>query len=227
MPIYTNVAGTWEEVVSPGLTTNVGGTWTDVTNGYVNVAGTWQEFYTKSDPVVYTFVPVSVESSTGFGTTWAASGAKVGSWDFGDRVTYYDFITSTDSGTGLTLAQALAIRPVVTDTTLKLYREIGGNGTMPSGDSWYFGANLGGYGSGTGTCDATGRKTRSMNFSWVTETFHTFTSMEALTPYLDDNELAITNNLTPVTSAGGQDDSYSVLSSTLADTVLTVTLDYV
>jgi len=227
MTLYTHSGGTWQTVDSPDFKVKQGGSWSPVATGYVKVAGVWQTFYQQSDPVTYTFNPVSMRGSTGFSSSWVTSGFKVGSWGFGDRVSYLDFTTAVDSASGLTLAGALAVRPVPSAGSLATYRDVSGYGTINSG-TWYISWNNGGYGSGTGTNEAGGRVSASLvGASWGAPASTTFTGLDGLANSLASNTMSITNNLTPVTSGGGEDLTYATLSNTLSNHTLTVTLDYV
>jgi len=228
MTLHIKQGGSWETVGSPNLSTKVGGVWKDVTNGYVHAGGTWQEFYTKSDPVTYAFTAVSANSTAGF-TSWkGSSDLKVGSYGFGDRVTYLDFRTSVDTeGSGLTLAAALAIRPVVDACSVYLHRDTGGYGTITVGQ-YHIGVNTGGYGSGTANISATNRSTHPLGgANWSTNSARLFTGLGNLATNLDNYPMVICNNTTPSTSGGGNDTDYSVINTTLYNNKLWVTLDYV
>ena len=229
MTLHTKQGGTWSEVASGDLYTKQGGVWEQVTFGYTKQGGVWEQFYVLSDPVTYKFRPTAINSTTGFGTTWNGSGdSKIGSYGFGDRVSYMEFMTSVDiSGSGLTLAEAIAIRPVVDACTFELKRTVGGSSTINAGE-YYISWNDGGFGSGTGTNEATFRNTADLTSAgWAQNSARQFTGLGDLATKLTTNSISVCNNLSPVTSGGGNDADYTQISGTLIDHALYVVLDYV
>ena len=227
MPIdfYGKSGGTWRKVdPAKGLHYKNGSSWQEVDEAYYKSSGSWKKVYQKSDPVLYQFNPTAVDSwrTTGWR---GSSNLRIGSYGFGDHWTLMEFMTATDSGTGLTLAEALAIRPAVVDCTLKLARTGGGSSTINSG-TYYISWNNGGFGSGTPTNESTYRSTHSLaSAGWAQNTDRNFTGLGDLGLKLATNSICIANNLSPV-SGGGNDADYTNINSTLSSHILYVRLDY-
>ena len=89
----------------------------------------------------------------------------------------------------MTLADALADRPAVTDCELTLRRTTGGFGTINAGE-YFISWNNGGYTSGTPTNEATYRSTHDLTSAgWSQNTTRTFTGLGDVALELDAVEL--------------------------------------
>ena len=227
MPLHARDGGSWREITPSGFKVKQGGVWEPVQSGYVKVSGTWQKFYQNSDPVTYSFYPVAIDSWRP-STTWrGSSNMRIGSYGFGDHWTLMDFTTSVDGTSGLTLAQALAIRPAVSSCEFTLKRSGGGSATMNSG-TYFLSWNNGGFTSGTPTNEALYRNTHSLaSAGWARNTTRTFTGLGDLALKLATNEICVANNLSPSSSGGGNDSDYTNVDGSIFSHTLTVTLDYV
>ena len=128
-----------------------GSEWKTIKKGYYmpSTNGTWTEFYTGSDPQIYTFVANETKSARG--TSWITSGYPMGGvnairqgrWG-GTYPTCTDsyyrwFGLATfkyDTSGAVTLGAALAERPVVKSAELRLYRGSNTSGFTGSGGGW-------------------------------------------------------------------------------------------
>ena len=126
MTVHTKVGGAWKDVANGNLFLKQGGDWENVVAGYTKVGGVWKQFHTGSDPVKYVFKANRSASfrDSDFGDPWVSgssgAGATVASVRVGafstSRSSYvgvFGFSTMEDGG--LTLAQALAERPYITN----------------------------------------------------------------------------------------------------------------
>lgn len=227
MTFHIKDGGNWREAnPAKGIWVKDGGNWREADSVWIKDGGNWRQGYQKSDPVTYTFNPVSMDSWRP--STWrGSSNLRIGSYDFGDHWLLMDFTTATDTGgTGLTLAEALDARPVVQSASLTLRRTVGGFGTINSG-TYYISWNNGGYTSGTPTNESTGRTTHSLSSAgWVQNSTRQMTIDDFdLIPKLETETLCVANNLSPV-YPGGQDSDYTNIDSTTTAHTLTVELDY-
>jgi hypothetical protein len=227
MPMHYYSSSGWKEVVAGGgFSYYASSGWKTVQEGWVYTASGWKSFFKNSDPVTYTFNPVSMDSWRP--NSWrGSSNLRIGSYDFGDHWLLMDFTTATDTGgTGLTLAEALEDRPVVQSASLTLRRTLGGSVTINSG-TYYISWNNGGYTTGTPTNESTGRTTHSLSSAgWVQNSTREMTIDDFdLIPKLETETLCVANNLSPV-YPGGRDSDYTNIDSTTTVHTLTVELDY-
>lgn len=228
MPLHARDGGSWREITPSGFKVRQSGTWEPVQTGYVRVGGAWETFYQNSDEVLYGFNPTAVNSWRP-STTWrGSSDMRIGSYGFGDHWTLMDFATSTDNrGSGLTLGEALAIRPVVKGCTLELARTTGGSSTINAG-TYYISWNNGSFGSGAPTNEATYRTTHSLSSAgWTYNTTRQFSGLGDLATKLDTNSICVANNLSPSSSGGGEDSDYTNVNGSVTAHTLFVRLDYV
>ena len=102
-----------------------------VKKGYYHPGGSssstaFEEFYLGSDPVTYTFIANSSASfrDSDYGSSWntanSAAAVKTGAFSSGNSPYVGVFGFGTMEGGGLTLAQALAERPFVTNATTSI-----------------------------------------------------------------------------------------------------------
>ena len=227
MPLHARDGGSWREITPSGFKVKQSGTWEPVQSGYVKVSGNWEKFYQNSDPVTYNFYPVAIDSWRP-STTWrGSSNMRIGSYGYGDHWTLMDFTTSVDGTSGLTLAEALAIRGVVQTCEFTLKRSGGGSSTINAG-TYYLSWNNGGFTSGTPTNESLYRNTHSLSSAgWARDTTRTFTGLGDLALKLATNEICVANNLSPSSSGGGNDSDYTNVDGSVFSHILTVTLDYV
>ncbi len=227
MPMHYYSSSGWKEVVAGGgFSYYASSGWKTVQEGWVYTASGWKSFFKNSDPVTYTFNPVSMDSWRP--SSWrGSSNLRIGSYNFGDHFLLMDFTTATDtSGTGLTLAEALDDRPVVQSASLTLRRTGGGFGTINSG-TYYISWNNGGYTTGTPTNETGEQTNHSLSSAgWVQNSTRQMTIDDFdLIPKLKDYTLCVANTLSPV-YPGGQDSDYTNIDSTTTVHTLTVELDY-
>lgn len=202
-----------------------GGAWVNPVTLNHYSGSSWTTDWSKSDEVLYGFHPVSMRS-------WRTSGWKptgedfVGSYGYGDHWCMLDFTSSVDSTYGVTLAAALAIRPVVKAATLGFSRTGGGYGTINNG-GYYIGYNTGGYGSGTPSMASTHQTFHDLTSAgWVQNTPRNFTGLGDLALDLPNYQLTVANTLSP-TYPGGSDTDYTNVNSSLTSHTLWVRLDYI
>lgn len=227
MPMHYYNGSDWKEVLpGGGFSYYTGSNWKTVKEGWYYTGSDWKSFFKNSDPVTYTFNPVSMDSWRP--SSWrGSSNLRIGSYDFGDHLLLMDFTSSVDTGgSGLTLAQALDLRSSVDSASLTLRRTSGGFGTINSG-TYYISWNNGGYTSGTPTNEAGERTTHSLSSAgWAQNSTRQMTITDFdLIPKLETKTLCVANNLSP-TYPGGQDSDYTNIDSTTTTHTLTVTLDY-
>ena len=125
-------AAGFKEVSSPDFkiftsTTSTSSTaFKQVKKGYVHDGSAFKEFYLGSDPVTYTFLANSSASfrdsdyGSGWNTANSAAAVKTGAFSSGNSPYVGVFGFGTMQNGGLTLAQALAERPYVTNATTSI-----------------------------------------------------------------------------------------------------------
>ena len=227
MPMHYYNGSAWKEVLpGGGFSYYTGSAWKTVQEGWYYTGSAWKSFFKNSDPVTYTFNPVSMDSWRTSG--WrGSSNLRIGSYGFGDHWLLMDFTSSVDTGgSGLTLAQALDARPSVDSASLTLRRTGGGSSTINAG-TYYISWNNGGYTSGTPTFETGEQTTHSLSSAgWAQNSTRQMTITDFdLIPKLETKTLVVANNLSP-TSPGGNDSDYTNIDSTTTTHTLTVTLDY-
>ena len=147
--------GTWTPIPSGDARyyDSSSNTWKTIKKGYYMPSdnGTWTEFYTGSDPQIYTFVANNTRSARG--TSWITSGYPMGgvnafrqgrwggNYSSGECTeSYYRWFGLAtfeyDTSGAITLEDALAERPVVKSAELSLYRGSNTSGFTGSGGGW-------------------------------------------------------------------------------------------
>ena len=120
MTVHTKVGGAWKEVANGNMFIKQGGDWENVVAGYTKVGGVWKQFHTGSNPVKYTFLANRSRSFRHNETPWSSTptvnAVRNGVFSGSTNCPYvgvfgFDSITAG----GLTLAEALAERPYITN----------------------------------------------------------------------------------------------------------------
>lgn len=235
---FTNIGvrdsgGTWRTPTEVHVRDS-GGTWRDCQEAHVrDSGGTWRHSWVKSDEVLYAWNPASLESWRP--STWRTTARNVGSYSFGDHWTLMDLTTVTSSSathssdsspaTNMTIADALAERPVINTCSIHLSRDEGGASTINSG-TYYIGYNTGGYGSGTPAISGTHQTSHSLaSAGWAYNSTRVFSGLGDLGSVMDTNSLIIANNTSPVYPGGDDADYTNIDPSTTAHTFY-MRLDY-
>jgi len=231
---------TWVEVPNgTAFKYHNGSTWVNPNHVKYHDGSGWVTAWSKSDPVSYKFAASNSRAWRPQGWRSATGDLRVGAYGgYGDNMTVYDFTGNNDvNGSGLTFAEALAIRPNVQAGTLKvtLLRMTGsGYSTTGTGDTWYMGQWDGTIGSGDAddgintTNMATLTGSSDGPDSWAGNNYRDFPLPDALASALSTKELWVANRTSGFTTDGGTDNSYSALTdhTTIFAPFIDVILDY-
>ena len=121
MTVHTKVGGAWKDVANANMFVKQGGDWENVVAGYVKVGGAWKQFHTGSNPVTYTFIANRSRSFRHSANAWSTTpgvgtSLRIGVFSGSSNTPYVGiFGFSVMQNGGLTLAQALAERPYITN----------------------------------------------------------------------------------------------------------------
>ena len=121
MPLFYRDGSEFQPVNSPKLFYRDGTAFRQVKKGFYRDATTWREFYVGSDPIKYTFIANRSRSFRHSANAWSTTpgvgtSLRIGVFSGSTNTPYVGlFGFSVMQNGGLTLAQALAERPYITN----------------------------------------------------------------------------------------------------------------
>lgn len=137
MTAYIKIGGTYEAIPNAGLYLKRSSSYTDypVVAGYVKVGTTYRQFFTGSDPKIYTFV--ASNSKAARGTSWASGSDPSSTYPrqgrYSTNYPWYGVFTFGNDTNGVSLASRLNTRPVVKSASISFKRWSSTHGFWPNG----------------------------------------------------------------------------------------------